>query len=352
MSKEKIISLTDGLLNTANGKTTHGLIHGSTRFQLCCVVDSISVGKDAGEILDGKKRNIPVFASVEQAMTQLSEIPTTCVVGVATHGGILTATLKEGLRSAILAGLNIVNGLHSLVEEDPELMNLAKAKGVSVLDIRKPKPYASLKAWEGEIYQVKTPRIAVMGTDCAIGKRTTAVMLYNLCNENKIKAQMVYTGQSGWMQGFKYGFILDSTLNDFVSGELEHAIVTCDKETSPDLILIEGQSSLRNPSGPCGAEFICSGGATGVILQHVPERTHYNHGPNSHSKMPSLESEIALINMLGATVIGICFNTKTDNILTEFQGIPVVRPRQQGVEALLPAIRAFLAKPKTSVYED
>ena len=58
---------------------------------------------------------------------------------------------------------------------------------------------------------------------------------------------MIYTGQTGWLQGGKYGFIFDSTLNDFVSGELEHAILTCYEETNPDVILIEGQSALRNP---------------------------------------------------------------------------------------------------------
>ena len=55
-------------------------------------------------------------------------------------------------------------------------------------------------------------------------------------------------------------------------GELEHAIVSCWEEAHPDLILLEGQSSLRNPSGPCGSEFLLSGGARGVILQHAPGR--------------------------------------------------------------------------------
>ena len=72
--------------------------------------------------------------------------------------------------------------------------------------------------------------------------------------------------------GHDYGFIFDSTPNDFVSGELENVVFRCDRDCSPDLILLEGQSSLRNPSGPCGAEFLCSAMAKGVILQHMPGR--------------------------------------------------------------------------------
>ena len=80
----------------------------------------------------------------------------------------------------------------------------------------------------------------------------------------------IFTGQTGWMQGAPFGFILDSMPNDFVSGELEHAIVSCWESARPELILLEGQSALRNPSGPCGSEFLLSGRAKGVILQHAP----------------------------------------------------------------------------------
>ncbi len=72
--------------------------------------------------------------------------------------------------------------------------------------------------------------------------------------------------------GGKYGFIFDSTLNDFVVGELEHAILSCIKDTDPDIVLLEGQSALRNPTGPCGSEMLVSGNAKHVILVHAPKR--------------------------------------------------------------------------------
>ena len=60
------IVLTNGLLTSTDAKTAHGLIRGTERFTIIGVVDcEATAGKDAGELLDGKNRNIPVFANFE-----------------------------------------------------------------------------------------------------------------------------------------------------------------------------------------------------------------------------------------------------------------------------------------------
>lgn len=353
MSNNALI-LTDGLLDQDMGKTAHGLITGLSRFAIVGVIDSKHAGKDAGEVIDGKKRAVPVFGSLPEAVKELTYQPSYCIVGVATPGGRVTPSLHASLKQAIEMGFHIVNGLHELVCENPELKALADKHRVQIIDIRKPKSARDLKAWHGDIYQVKTPRIAVMGTDCAIGKRTTSQLLYTRCREQDIQAEMIYTGQTGWLQGFQYGFILDSTLNDFVSGELEHAIVSCDKETQPAVIFIEGQSALRNPSGPCGAEYICSGGAKGVILQHAVGREFFKHQENL-SRMPSLQSEIDLIQFYGAKVLAVTLNTRALTHETWQQAktrisqevkLPVVCPREEGVDALIPVIKSFIEQEK------
>src|SRR4029453_16608329 len=94
--------------------------------------------------------------------------------------------------------------------------------------------------------------------------------LLEACRAVGLATELIFTGQTGWMQGAAFGFILDSIPNGFVLGELGDAIVSCWKATRPELILLEGQSALRNPSGPCGSEFLLSGGARGVVLQHAP----------------------------------------------------------------------------------
>lgn len=347
--KPKAIILTNGLLTTNDAKTAHGLIRGTERYDIVGVIDPPTAGKDAGEVLDGKYRSIPVFSSVEQAIEQLQTIDY-LIIGVATVGGVLPGDMLEIIREAIPKGISIVNGLHEYLVEKPELVALAQAHKVELIDVRKPKSRKDLHFWTGEIYQVTAPIVAVIGTDCALGKRTTARMVKQMCEANSINAQMIYTGQTGWLQGGKYGFVFDSTLNDFVSGELENSIVSCWKETQADLILIEGQSALRNPSGPCGLEFLISGNAKHVILVHAPKRQYFDNEPH-WGNIPSVESEIEIIEKFDSKVIALALNTEdcSDSEIVDYQRfyeeklqIPVLLPLQEGVGALLPTLKKML----------
>lgn len=345
----KAIIITNGLLATDNAKTAHGLIRESERFEIVAVVDAVHAGKDAGEVLDGQFRNIPVFGTIGQAMKMG---PAFCIVGVATAGGIFPGDLIEDVKTAITNKLSIVNGLHDHLVERPDIKKLAEENGVTLIDIRIPKKRADLHFWTGKIMELKTPVVAVLGTDCALGKRTSTRFIMHSCRAAGMNAQMIYTGQTGWLQGGKYGFIFDSTLNDFVSGELEHAILCCQEETNPDIIFIEGQSALRNPSGPCGSEMIVSGNAKSVILVHAPKRTYYEHEP-AWGEIPSVESEIALIKLLGANVIAIALNTEHCSREEAFGfqsayekrlAIPVLLPLQEGCEKIVPSIQKLSDK--------
>ena len=342
----KAIVLTNGLLETNDAKTAHGLIRGTERFEIVGVIDTPKLsGKDAGEVLDGKHRNIPVFGSLEEAIEQLLEI-NYLIIGVATVGGVLPPAMVGIVEKALGAGISVVNGLHEYLTDNPVFVKLAEEKNLELIDIRKPKKRQDLHFWTGEINQVDVPIVAVMGMDCALGKRTTARLLRQCAEQKGISAEMIYTGQTGWLQGGKYGFVFDSTLNDFVSGELEHAIVTCWKEAKPAFILLEGQSALRNPSGPCGFEFIISGNAKKVVLVHAPKRKYYDNDPH-WGEIPSVSSEIELIQKLGAEVIALALNTE-DCTEEEYLGfrdsyqkeleIPVILPLQDGVEEVLKLI--------------
>ncbi|MET0619576.1 MAG: DUF1611 domain-containing protein, partial [Thermoanaerobaculia bacterium] len=311
-------------------------------------------GRDAGEVLDGRNRGIPIFASIPEALRALRETPKYCVVGVATSGGRVTPGLRGLLAEAISLGLSVVNGLHEFVSDDPELAALAAAKGVSITDVRKTAKRTELHFWSGDIREVRAPRIAILGTDCALGKRTTARFLMEACRRAGLRTELVFTGQTGWMQGAPYGFIFDSIPNDFVSGELEHAVVSCWRNAKPDLILFEGQSALRNPSGPCGSEFLLSGGAKGVILQHAPAREFYEglEELGESARIPPLADEIALIRSYGARTLAVTLNGehRTPEQLRADQkrhrvelGIPVVLPLEDGVEELVPLVRDFVA---------
>lgn len=301
------IVLADGCFAMPRGKVAHGLVRGGDRFLVRAVIDHSLSGRDAGEVLDGMIRGIPIVVDVGAALNAAPDA-TVAVVGEAPHGGRLNNTLRTQLMQCAAAGLNLVSGLHDHLRDEPELAALAAANGLTITDIRRTPPARELRFWDGSVYSVRAERIAVLGTDCMIGKRTTARMLTEELNRRGIRAEMIYTGQTGWLQGSRYGVIHDSLIADFTAGELEGAIVACAAEIDPDVMLIEGQGSLRNPSGPC-AEQLQSSAASGVILQHMPARTHYD-GLEQYEqcRIPNLESEIAVIRLFGAPVLAVVLN--------------------------------------------
>jgi len=347
----KAILLTQGMLDSHYAKTAHGLIRGTERYEIVAVLDHEHAGKDAGVVLDGVDRDIPVYASMDE-FTAAGGKADYLIIGVATKGGFIPQPMREVLKQAVSSGLSIVNGLHEFLSEDQELKSLAEKHEVQLIDIRKPRPKEQLKFWDGTIEQVNCPKIAVLGTDCAIGKRTTARILMEAARDQGLRSEMIFTGQTGWLQGAKYGFIFDSTYNDFVSGELEHAIVSCYQEVSPDIIFLEGQSALQNPTGPCGAEFLLSGRADGVILQHAPGRKYFGDEPLL-GEIPPLETELELIRLYGSKTIAITLNTKeltpskADKVQAEYlqkYGIPVFQPLKEGVHEVISLIQQAHAK--------
>lgn len=346
----KAILLTQGKLDSHDAKTAHGLLRGTDRYQVVGVIDNSHYGRDAGEVMDGKFRDIPVYKTL-QDFSSSGVTADYLVIGIATKGGYIPDTMREVIKEALERGLSVVNGLHEFLGDDPELNLLADKHQVKLIDIRKPRLKFQLKFWDGSIAEVKSPIIPVMGTDCAVGKRTTARMLVQAARELGLKSDMIFTGQTGWLQGFKYGFIFDSTYNDFVAGELENAIVTYYRDASPDIIFVEGQASLRNPTGPGGAEFLVSGGADGVVLQHAPGRKYFGD-EEKLGLIPPLATEIELIRMYGVETLAITLNTMglTETEADRFQheiaqqhGLPVFQPLKDGVHQIIPLIQKLNA---------
>ena len=347
--QEDALLLANGHFDTVFAKTTHGLVRGPSRYRIAGVIDAQYAGKDAGSILDGVHRGIPFFSSVPAALQSLDQLPSHCVVGVATVGGKLPGSLRSDLKEAARCGMVLVNGLHHLLSEDADFCELPQGR---IIDIRKPKSAAGLRFWTGDVLSLPSLRIAVLGMDCAIGKRTTAMMMRQACRDAGITAEVIYTGQTGWLQGLRHGFIFDATLNDFVSGELEGAMLKCYSDCKPEVIIIEGQSALRNPSGPAGAELICSGAAHGVILQHDPAREYFEDFEEIGCRIPPLEEEIELVRLLGSEVWAVTLFTRGMDgetaraqapTLEEACQVPVLQPLIDGVSPIVELIRSRLA---------
>lgn len=348
---ETAILLTGGLLATDDAKTAHGLVRGPSRFRLLGVVDEAQAGRDAGEVLDGRRRDLPCFDTLDAALAAVGR-PDWLVVGVAVRGGRLPPAVRRSLLAGISRGIGAVNGLHQLLEDDPEIAAAAARSGARLHDVRRVKKFSELRFWSGEALELTVPRVAVLGTDCAIGKRTTATFLLDGLRRGGLGVELVTTGQTGWLQGHRYGFVLDATPNDFVTGELERAVLACAHEARPDVILLEGQSALRNPSGPCGAELLLAAGARGVVLQHAPGREFFEGCEELGIRIPPLADEIDLVRRYGAEVLGVALNGERLSAeelrrrAAAFErelDLPISLPLDDGGEPLLEAVRRFVA---------
>ncbi|MCB2219549.1 MAG: DUF1611 domain-containing protein [Bacteroidetes bacterium] len=310
MKDTKAIVYCEGAFNTTNGKTAHGLVRFTERYDVLSVIDSNYEGLDAGQVLDRKPSGIPITGSIGESL-QLAEkaqqIATHLVIGIAPDGGRLSPEARKDVMKAIRNGLNIDAGLHDYLSEDPHIVKAALKFNVTIRDIRKPPPVSELHFFTGEIEKVDCLKIAVLGTDSAVGKRTTAWRIVMGFRNAGYKAELIGTGQTAWLQGAKYSIIMDSIVNDFVSGEIEHAVVSCWNHEAPDVIVIEGQGSLMNPAYPGGFEILAAGRPDIVIMQHAPARLEYDGFPGY--KLHPLDHQIRAIELiLGKKVVAVTVN--------------------------------------------
>ncbi len=349
----KALVYCEGAFNTPNGKTAHGLVRFTERYEVVGVLDSTYAGEDSGMVLDSKPNNIPIFFNIQEATETLSknnQTPDYLVIGLAPDGGRLPKSAKETLKKALQMGWNVDSGLHDFLTNDPELVQLAKENHCTIRDVRKTPDRDKLHFFTGGIEKVDCLKLAVLGTDSALGKRTTSWLLVHGFRDAGYKAEMIGTGQTAWMQGAKYSMIMDSCINDFVSGEIEHAVVSAYRNENPDVIVIEGQGSLMNPAYPGGFEILAAGRPDYVILQHAPKRLEYDGFPGY--KMHSIQEQINAVQVIsGKEVIAITLNHEDMSpseilpaceALEEETGLPTFDVLAYGAQDLIELLKAKL----------
>ncbi len=342
-----------GAFATTYGKTAHGLIRRAKRYRILSVVDSRHAGGDSGTILDGRPNNIPIYTKLREAIDAAKETDrpaTHMVIGLATDGGRLSSEVRNDVIKAIKLGLNVDSGLHDFLTEDTQISALAATYGIQLRDVRKTPPRKELHFFSGKIEEVASLKVAILGTDSAVGKRTTAWMLVEAFQAAGLTAELIGTGQTAWMQGVRYSIILDSLINDFVSGEIEHAVWTAWKEIQPDVIVIEGQGSLMNPAYPGGFEILAAGRPDVVVLQHAPARIEYDGFPGY--PINPLQEQIQVIELLsGKPVAAVTINheglplkevPKVCADITRSTGLPACDILLQGPDQVLGALGPYL----------
>lgn len=291
MSRSWLI-LADGYLTARNAKTAHGVIRYS-RDRIAAVIDRDNAGASLAEVMPELNSDAPIVGSVAEG---LQHAPTTLLLGVATPGGWMPEHWRSWITEAIEAGLEVVNGLHQFLRDDPEFVRLAKDHNVRLWDVREPP--TGIPLFSGKSLEVPQRVMLTVGSDCAVGKKTTAIEIAAAANADGVKAEFLATGQTGIMIAGK-GIAVDRVVADFVAGAAETLV--CETDPGTDVVVVEGQGSLWHPAYSGVTLGLLHGSAPEIlILCHEAGRTAIEEPP--FTKLPSLTEMIATYENLASFV--------------------------------------------------
>ena len=329
-----------------DGKTANGLIRTSGKYEIVGVIDSTKAGMDSGEFLEGANNGIPIFESMENALQKLKQVPNQFIYGIAPADAFLKETEREIILQAMKQGMNIVNPMHEFLTEDEEFMTSAAKYRVHIEDVRMPPLKKDLHLFSGRILHIHTPIVAVLGTDGAVGKRTTSVILESALRDKGLTVAFIATGQTGLIQGAKYGVAIDAIPSQYITGEIENEIMKAHDEENPDIIIVEGQGALSHPAYISSSGILKGSRPGAVIVQHPPKRK--NLGDFPFMPMPTIKSEIELIEgFSNSKVVGITINHENmsdkeiNNVVAEYElqlGLPTTDVLKHGSEKLVESI--------------
>ena len=212
------------------------------------------------------------------------------LIGVANPGGVIPAAWMSSLLEALDAGLDIVSGMHAKLSEIPELRDRAKRCGRRLVDVRTPPKDIAVATGLPRNGQ----RILTVGTDCALGKKYTALAVAAGLRKRGIDADFRATGQTGIMIAGA-GVPIDAVISDFVAGAAEWLSPAADAQ---HVDVIEGQGSLFHPSYAAVSLGLLHGSQPDMfIVCHDPTRTSILGHPKI--PLPSIDAVILLTTALG-----------------------------------------------------
>ena len=283
------------------GKTMRGVLR-YRHEDVVAIVDSTR----AGETEDG----VPVVGTVEDA---LPFEPTTALVGVVTQGGHFPPEWMKLLRACVENGLDVENGLHVFLADDPELGALAAERGVELRDLRRPP--AGLSTATGANFAVGATIVLTVGSDCAIGKMTVSLELDLEARRRGLRSVFVPTGQTG-MAIAGWGIAVDAVVSDFLAGAAERLVVE-GHERGGELLWVEGQGSLLNPVYSGVTLGLYHGSAPHLlVLCHEVGRTEIEGAGGGPHPIPSLRDLVELHERVAlparpARVAAVALNTRS-----------------------------------------
>ncbi|MGI4797495.1 MAG: DUF1611 domain-containing protein [Janthinobacterium lividum] len=212
------------------------------------------------------------------------------VIGVANFGGVILPSWVDALIDALRAGLDIISGMHGPLRAVPTLEDAARQYGRRLIDVRVPP--ASIPVATGRKRSGR--RLLTVGTDCALGKKYTALALARAFTDRGLDADFRATGQTGIMIAGR-GIPMDAVVADFEAGAAE---MLSPDAPSGHWDVIEGQGSILHPSFAAVSLGLLHGSQPDVfVICHQPGRT--NLAGLVAYPVPSLEETIDLTRRLG-----------------------------------------------------
>ncbi|WP_343521120.1 DUF1611 domain-containing protein [Sphingomonas sp.] len=188
------------------------------------------------------------------------------VIGVANQGGVIPPSWRASLVEALEAGLDLVAGMHMRLADIPELAEAAHRLGRQLIDVRVPPPHIPVATGRKR----SGKRLLTVGTDCALGKKYTALALARAFRDRGVDTDFRASGQTGIMIAGG-GIPMDAVVSDFEAGAAELL--------SPDAApghwdVIEGQGALTHPSYAAVSLGLLHGSQPDVfVVCHEPGRT-------------------------------------------------------------------------------
>jgi uncharacterized NAD-dependent epimerase/dehydratase family protein len=341
--KRRIVILCEGYFGDLEGKTASGLIMYKPE-EVVAVIDSTQAGKTAQKIL-GYGGDIPVVSNLAES---LRYHPNALLIGIAPRGGKLPLEWREIVREALSNGLDVINGLHDLLNDDPEFSKLAKSKGATIHDLREASRYNSVATGDPSLIKAKV--ILTVGTDCKSGKKVTAIEMAREAKKHGWNPCFVPTGQSG-IAIFGEGVPIDSIMGDFMSGAIEEFLI--EKSKTYDLLCVEGQGTIVHP-GYSGVTLALIHGSLpdAMILCHHPGREKVK---SYEVRIPTLDEMIKLHEDLTrpikpCKVMGISLNTyelteeeaeKEMERVEKETDLPIIDPVRFGCEKLIKKLESL-----------
>jgi uncharacterized NAD-dependent epimerase/dehydratase family protein len=284
--------LTDGFLTERNAKTAHGVLRYS-RDDVAAVIDEAHAGRTTAEVMPEVKRDVAIVRTWREAVDRGA---TSLLLGVATPGGWMPAHWRAWILDALDGGFEVVNGLHTFLSDDPGFVAAAKASGARLWDVRKPPE--DIPLFSGKTLEVPQKIALTVGSDCAVGKKSSALEITAAARDDGIAAEFLATGQTGVMIAGK-GIAIDRVIADFAAGAAEQLVLSA--EPASDVLIVEGQGSLWHPAYSGVTLSLLHGSSPhALVMCHQAGREAIEEPP--FTKLPSLPEMIAGYEAAAATV--------------------------------------------------